>query len=228
MPASEMGALGCIVFDLDDTLYLERDYVRSGFEAVGVWVRDEFELEGFAKHAWTAFEAGVRGQVFDAALRSCGLPVTKETVASLVACYREHAPVITLLDDARACLKRLSGCALAVVTDGPVASQRAKAQALNVDGWAKLAVFTGELGQGFSKPHCRAFELVETGTSYRGSQCAYLADNPAKDFAGPRSLGWLTVRVRRAGGLHREVPSGADVDVELTDLSAVPSCLVGR
>ena len=24
-----------VVFDLDDTLYLERDYVRSGFRAVG-------------------------------------------------------------------------------------------------------------------------------------------------------------------------------------------------
>src|SRR5207302_9076607 len=27
----------CVVFDIDDTLYLERDYVRSGFRAVGTW-----------------------------------------------------------------------------------------------------------------------------------------------------------------------------------------------
>ena len=29
-----------VVLDIDDTLYLERDYVRSGFAAVGTWARD--------------------------------------------------------------------------------------------------------------------------------------------------------------------------------------------
>ena len=28
-----------LVFDIDDTLYLERDYVRSGFGAAGRWAR---------------------------------------------------------------------------------------------------------------------------------------------------------------------------------------------
>ena len=33
-----------VVFDIDDTLYLERDYVRSGFTAAGAWARTELGL----------------------------------------------------------------------------------------------------------------------------------------------------------------------------------------
>lgn len=215
----------CIVFDLDDTLFLERDYVRSGFDAVGDWVRGQRGLEGFAETAWHAFESGVRGQIFDLALQRLGVEVTPAIVADLVNCYRQHTPVIGLLDDARACLERLGGHTLGVVTDGPVASQRAKARVLGVEHWAAVAVFTGELGEGLSKPHPRAFELVQEATGQGGRRCVYLADNPAKDFAGPHVLGWATVRVRRRHGLHRDVPSGDDVDLEVSDLSEVPSCL---
>ncbi|MEZ5265540.1 MAG: hypothetical protein R2755_28010 [Acidimicrobiales bacterium] len=48
---------------------------------------------------------------------------------------------------------------LAVVTDGPLASQRAKARALSAERWADLVVCTAALGPGMGKPHPRAFEL---------------------------------------------------------------------
>jgi putative hydrolase of the HAD superfamily len=46
----------------------------------------------------------------------------------------------------------------------------------------------------------------------------YVADNPIKDFAGPRRLGWRTVRIRRPGGLHADLPSGDDVEQEIASL----------
>ena len=182
-------------------------------------------MEGLGEQAWAAFEEGVRGRIFDVALARCQVEPTPAVVEGLVTCYRNHVPDIELLGDARGCLDRLRGRALAVITDGPVASQRAKATALGVNGWAAVAVFTGELGDGLSKPHRRAFELVEEATGHHGGACAYLADNPAKDFIAPRALGWVTARVRRPGGLHHGVPTGDDVDVELADLATVPSCL---
>jgi hypothetical protein len=44
----------CAVFDIDDTLYLERDYVRSGFEAVGRWAVKWIQIEDFG---WLACSA---------------------------------------------------------------------------------------------------------------------------------------------------------------------------
>ena len=137
----------------------------------------------------------------------------------MVDVYRSHRPDISLLPDARACLDELRGRVdLAIVTDGPFQSQRAKAAALGLGEWVDSIVFTEELGPGLAKPHPASFQMIEKETGCSGPECVYVADNPAKDFSGPRSLGWSTVRVRRQRGLHSDVDSGSDVDIELGDL----------
>lgn len=210
----------CVVFDLDDTLFLEREYVCSGFRAVGALVEERFEVTGFFEAAWRAFERGERGRTFDAALGEVGVDPAPSLVASLVQAYRAHVPQIGLLPDAAACLERLRpGTALAVVTDGPLASQRAKATALGVHEWATVVVFTAELGPGLGKPHPTGFLAVEQATGFRGNDCLYVADNPHKDFEGPAGLGWRTARVRRPGSLHQAVDSGPLVEREAPDLA---------
>jgi putative hydrolase of the HAD superfamily len=217
-----------VVFDMDDTLYLERDYVRSGFAAVGAWARRELGVHDLADRAWAAFEAGVRGRIFDEALAACGVRANGSLVPRLVDVYRSHAPTIELLHDVRAWLAAPpAGVAFAVVTDGPLTSQRAKAAALGVATWAHPIVFTEALGPGRGKPHPAAFERVEAATALAGTACAYVADNPAKDFAGPRGRGWRTVRVRRTGGLHAAVASGDDVDAEITGFATLDDALEG-
>jgi putative hydrolase of the HAD superfamily len=135
-------------------------------------------------------------------------------------------PRIALADDARACLERLAGrAAVAGISDGPPESQRAKVEALQLSRWLTPIVFTAELGLGYGKPHPRAFEIVAAACGVRADECAYVADNPAKDFAGPASLGWRTVRVRRPGGLHSAVPSGNDVSGEVEDLRTLHEVL---
>ncbi len=215
-----------VVLDIDDTLYLERDYVRSGFAAVGVWARDELGVDDLGDRAWAAFEAGVRRTIFDEALAGAGVEATDDLVLRLVEVYRSHAPTIELLIDAREWLDGLAPhLALAVVTDGPLASQQAKAEALLLSRWADLIVFTETLGPGRGKPHPAAFEQLEREVGLAGHRCAYVADNPAKDFVAPHRLGWRTVRVRRVGGLHADVPSGDDVDVEIAGLDELDTAL---
>lgn len=217
----------CVVFDVDDTLYLERDYVRSGFEAVGEWLRGHRGLHGFADRAWGRFEAGDRGDIFDRALVELTGAADRELVAQLVDVYRRHSPSIRLLPDADACMRELSerGARLAVITDGPAASQRAKVTALGLPIRCDPILVTAELGLGASKPNPVSFERVMQLASISGRSCAYVADNPAKDFKAPRSLGWTTVRVRRPGGLHAMAESGTDVDLEVPDLRGVPDLL---
>lgn len=208
----------CVVFDVDDTLYLERDYVRSGFEAVGRWASVHLGLDGVGSAAWEAFCAGRRRTIFDDVLTAQGVR-DPEVVAAMVDVYRRHRPTIALEPDARQCLDELRGRAvLAVVTDGPRHSQRAKVSALGLPGRTSLVVVTEELGPGRGKPHPLAFEVVEARTGVRAEACTYVADNPTKDFAAPRALGWRTVRVRRPGSLHEGTESGDDVDVEVEDL----------
>jgi len=213
----------CVVFDVDDTLYLERDYVRSGFAAVGRLLAASHGYAEFEEAAWQRFEAGARGRIFDDVLQACGVVAD---IDSLVTCYRRHEPAIELLPDARDCLERLAPeVSLAAITDGPADSQHAKLTALGVARWITLGIVTADLGEGLGKPHPRSFELVEQHFGVPGHSCAYIGDNPRKDFAGAKPRGWTTVRVRRAGGLHFDAPSKPDVDREILDLTELAACL---
>jgi len=220
------GPVRSVAFDIDDTLYLERDYVRSGFEAVSQWIQERRGVKGFAGVAIAEFDRGTRGVIFDRALASLRVQADRALIEAMVREYREHMPSIRLLPDAEAALGALFGrMKLAVVSDGPVASQHAKARALALGKWCEPIVFTEALGLGFGKPHLRAFEMVEERTGAAGCSCAYVADNPAKDFGGPKTLGWRTIRVRHEGGLHATVASGPDVDMEICDLSSLATFL---
>jgi putative hydrolase of the HAD superfamily len=221
-----------VVLDIDDTLYLERDYVRSGFRAVGTWARRSLGVPDLGERAWAAFESGARGTIFDDALGGAGIEATPEVIGQMVACYRDHTPDITLLADARACLDALAEAggrtAVAVVTDGPLASQSAKAASLGLATWSQHVIFTEALGAGMGKPHPRAFELVQQRLGVGGDRCVYAADNPAKDFVAPHGLGWRTIRVRRRGGLHCEVPGGDDIDHEVSDMTDLMALIERR
>ena len=219
-------AIRCVVFDLDDTLYLERDYVRSGFAAVAAWARSELGVPGLLEAAWAAFERGTRHTVFNEVLLDAGVEPTKARIDALVAQYRRHVPSIDLLPDARACLETLSGrVTMAAISDGPIESQQAKVGALGLTRWLDPIVLTAELGPGIQKPHPRAYELVQARAGCLPQECAYVGDNPTKDFAAPASLGWRTVRVRRLMGLHTHLTSGREVEAEIPDLSTLPAVL---
>lgn len=206
----------CVVFDLDDTLYLERDYVRSGFRAV----QEAHGIAGFADVAWSFFSRGLRGKIFNQTLSELGLASTEHVVQELVHSYRVHEPRIELLPDAAKwlCLHSRNhyiGC----ITDGPMTSQRAKVRALGIRRQCDYIILTDELGEGFGKPDMRSFKMISLRSAVPGGKHVYVADNPAKDFEGPMALGWRTVRVRRPGSLHMEIQTPRNVDIEVPDLS---------
>ncbi len=216
----------CAVFDIDDTLYLERDYVRSGFQAVGEWAAQWLDIADFGDRCWCRFQAGRRQLIFDEVLQERGYDPVPSLVGALVEIYRTHVPAITLCPDAKAALHSISEIAsVAIITDGPAVSQARKVAALGLHDHARPIVLTDVLGSEFRKPHPRAFEHVMRCRP--AGQYIYIADNPAKDFTAPRQLGWLTVRVRRPGGLHSEVPNLAVTpDLEVTDCSPLLEWLI--
>ena len=207
-----------IVLDLDDTLFPERDYVRSGFTAVDAEVRRAFGRSGFGEAAWALFESGRRGRLFDETLERLGLAADASTIESLVAVYRGHRPTIALFPDAERFVRSLAGRArAAIVSDGPLASQTQKVAGLGLERWFEPIVLTDRWGRPFWKPHERAFREIEAATGRTGAECVYVGDNPKKDFEAPRRLGWRTLRVRRPGGEHAAADGGG-ADLECEDL----------
>jgi putative hydrolase of the HAD superfamily len=208
-----------VVFDVDDTLYMEHTYVASGFRAVGAWLAEAHGVDRLSEAALALFDAGVRGDVFDRALTQVGLEPTAQLVAELVNRYRAHQPGIALLADAQALMNAAARRELpiAVITDGPAESQRAKITALGIEPYCDLVIVTSGHAGVLPKPDPSAYELVQKRWGLDPASLVYIGDNPAKDFAAPHRLGWRTVRVRRLKGLHEAMPSGSDVGLEVCD-----------
>lgn len=208
-----MTAVQAVIFDLDDTLYSEREYAFSGFEAVA---RVFQELLGDPREAATAmqrlFDSQHRRRVFNALLAEHSLGDNPRIVDSMIETYRTHRPTITLYADGDAVLTCLRHrFKLGLITDGPSVSQRAKIKALKLRTRLDQIIVTSEFGAGvnriedatkYAKPQPHAFEAIAKRLGIQAPACAYVADNPSKDFIAPNALGWTTIRIMRPEGIY--------------------------
>jgi putative hydrolase of the HAD superfamily len=218
----------CVVFDLDDTLYLERDYVWSGFSKLAPWAKATLGISDFHLKAWALFVQGVRGHIFDHVLVAAGVRPDQGTVRAMVDMYREHVPDIQLTVDAANCLREIRRQAhAALISDGPEQSQRNKVKALGIEERFEKIVLTASLGSEYSKPHVKSFLDVQRHFGKGVEEYIYVADNPTKDFVGPRSLGWKTMRIRRPEGLYQSLEADLlkRADVETRDLNLLISTI---
>lgn len=190
---SRLDAFAVVVFDLDDTLYPEADYVTSGFRYVGELVE---RLYGTAfveplLAAWRAGSADPIGEV----LRESGLPPGLKD--NLIAAYRYHRPSISPSPGAFELIQRCRqrGCPLYLISDGRGLTQRLKLDALGLTQAFDAVFISEEVGAG--KPDARSFQEIMARGPERGSW-VYVGDNPAKDFVAPNALGWSTIGVRQA------------------------------
>ena len=208
-----MSGWDAIVFDLDDTLYAERDYVFSGFRAVAVWGERclGFPSDQIYAELVERFEHGSRRNTFDDWLASRGLP-PDEYVDKMVQVYRRHEPVLPPFPGVTGLLDRLVGrCRLGLVSDGWLAVQRRKLTALGLERYFGAVVFSDEWGRAAWKPSPRPFEIAMERLAARPAQSVYVADNPQKDFLGARRAGMFAIRLRRPEGLYRDYePVSAD------------------
>lgn len=198
-----------IVLDLDDTLYLERDYQLSGFAAAGLHLAATRAIDGLEIVAARLFREGVRLRVYDEALEA--MEIRDATlVRELVEVHRGHRPAISLLPDAGRFLERarLQGLELALLSDGLLVAQRNKVAALRLEHVLDPIVLTDVWGRERWKPSEHGFREIMSALGGAPSGYVYVADNPAKDFLAPNRLGWGTIRVRRADGEHFIAESG--------------------
>jgi putative hydrolase of the HAD superfamily len=219
-------------FDLDDTLYPEREFVHSGFTAVARHLDDlgVIEAESFLQAATSLFVAGARGNIFNLALERLSVDFPAARIGELVRVYREHQPQIRPFADSRELLQLLKarGVVLALISDGPWPTQQNKLRALGLEACFDHLVFTAAHGEDWGKPSPRAFLEVMGGSGVPAAACVYVADNPGKDFVGPNRLGWHTIRVREPIGLYGDAspPPGGEPRATVNSFAALRDHLV--
>lgn len=197
-----------VVFDLDDTLYPEREYVRSGYRAVEAFLRARRGVElPLADWLWGRFCSGRTSGAFDAMNEHFRLGLTREDLLDLVDEYRGHAPSIQPYPDVPGLLDQLGArYRLGLLSDGYLPAQRLKLEALGLGSRFEAIVFTEEIGRDAWKPSPTGFERIREMLDVPHDACAYVSDNPAKDFLAPNALGWLTVQFHRPQQVHAHKP----------------------
>lgn len=188
-----------VIFDLDDTLYSEKMYVRSGYQAVAAAFA---QVDKMSEKLWNAFENGI--PAIDHVLTEEGL-LCQENKAKALSVYRNHIPKIELYPGIRQLLESLSAeKKLGMITDGRPEGQWAKIEALQIGCYFDKIIVTDDLGgPEFRKPNEIAFRLMQQALDVPFDKMVYIGDNIRKDFIAPQSLGMQAIYFNNSDGLYR-------------------------
>lgn len=195
-----------VIFDMDDTLYPEHEYVKSGFKAVDDFLLGK-NIQGFYRLASDYFENGRRGKIFNEVLDTLNISYKEQDITELINVYRNHHPKISLFEDARQLINDLSSeYPLGLITDGYVNTQRNKVNALKLKEDFKKIIITDELGREHWKPSKLPYEIMKEYFNVYHSELVYIGDNVKKDFVTAKKLGWTTIQIIRETGEYYNHP----------------------
>ena len=183
-----------VVFDLEDTLYQEMDFLKSGYQAVADYLSKSVGKDDLYTEMIEAYQAGEK-DVFQKVLDDYQLTIDKSELLDI---YRYHIPQIHLDNKVRSVLEQLQGkYHLALITDGRPRTKRNIINALGLSEYFDGAdvYISDEVGHLKTAPY--SFERIME--KYPDCQYIYVGDNPAKDFLVPNRLGWMTVCLKDHG-----------------------------
>lgn len=192
-----------IVFDLDDTLYNEIDYLKSAYNEIASNISKELDVEKHIVFQEMLELYNNKRNVFDDIIKKYNSSYTKEELLNL---YRNHKPSIKLSNDRLNFIKLLheKGVSMGVLTDGRITQQRNKLKALGVLNYISHIIISEEFGT--EKPDFNNYKYFEN--VFGECQYYYIGDNIKKDFITPNSLNWITVRVLDNGlNIHKHKDS---------------------
>ena len=188
-----------IVFDLDDTLYKEIDFVKSAYIYINNYIKIRYNID-LSKNIKKCLNDGINFfDLINSRLnQDQSFPIEK-----YLELYRFHYPKIKLSDDTTDFLDKIlkHNIEFSIITDGRSISQKNKIKALGLYDLAKNIIISEETG--FGKPHLNNFKILER--IYPNKKLIYIADNTSKDFLAPNSLDWDTICLINNGqNIHQQ------------------------
>jgi putative hydrolase of the HAD superfamily len=187
-----------IVLDLDDTIYKEIDFVKSGFNAIiKKYAVDQHDyLLDLMFHSWKNGHNAIE------ALMAI-LPLKEILVEDILYTYHSHSPTLQLPKSSELFFKTAigKGFKLGLITDGRSITQRNKLRALGIESFFEKIIISEEFGS--EKPDISNFKIFES--EFPNYNFSYIGDNLIKDFIAPRKLGWQVYCIRDDGNnIHRQ------------------------
>lgn len=172
-----------IVFDLDDTLYNEMEYLRSAYIEIAKGLQP-MGWQSLFSRMYSLFRS--KEDVFEFLASKYDVGKT-----ALLGQYRGHKPVIHLFEGVLETIHQIKAKngKLGIITDGRSSTQRAKLAALGLTPLVDIIIISEEIGT--EKPHENNYLAIEK--AFENHSYLYMADNLRKDFISPNIRGWQTI-----------------------------------
>ena len=193
-----INGMKAIIFDLDDTLYGEKEYIHSGYRKIA----DSFpQVKDCEVKLWKLFED--KKAVIDEFLIREDLFTAKNKETSL-RIYRFQKPDIHLYPGVYDMLVQLGkSYKLGLITDGRPEGQNAKIDALGIRDLFDEIIITDELGgTEYRKPNANAYHIMSEKLGEKFNEMCYVGDNVSKDFIAPEKLGMRGIWFQNSDGLY--------------------------
>lgn len=194
--------LKAVIFDLDDTLISERQYIESGYRHIANLLSSRINLDSkeIYKVMFCLFNQDPKN-VFNRLLDKFSITYTNDLIKDLVDEYRNHFPELVFYDDVLPCIEKLkeNNIRTGIITDGYVCSQKQKLKSVGAYDIFDEVIITDELGREYWKPHPKAFEIIREKMDLEFSEMIYVGDNPEKDFYISKVHPIKTARICREG-----------------------------
>lgn len=188
------------VFDLDDTLFQELDFLKSGYSRISSrlaeFIKSDISGEMLEKYQ-------NKENVFEWIVSQYQQQIPYLNIDWLLKEYREHVPALQLSDKTAAFLGKLkaSNIPMGLITDGRSITQRNKLKALGIENYFSDIIVSEEFGS--EKPDERNYLYFEN--KYPGMNFYFFGDNTSKDFIVPKRLGWKTFCLKSSGNhIHKQ------------------------
>ncbi len=217
-----------LVFDLDDTLYNEMDYVKGAFKEVSHYLSKKYFMDSdrLIQTMLKLLADKGRGRIFNDV---CDIYSLNEDIDKLIEIYRNASPEISLYEDAEYVLKQCQRkYKLGLITDGKYYVQWNKIRLLGIEKYFDYIIVTDEHGVDFCKPSIKPYVKMAENFGVTFDSMAYVGDNPRKDFFGAKQLGIYTVRIIRASGDHvgLRLSNDYEADIEIADMYNLEAVIV--
>ncbi len=190
-----------VVFDLDDTLFKEIDFLTSAYSEISVFVSTKIDVPDDELLSEMLFNYNQGINVFNELLKK--YDSLNLSVKDLLEIYRNHIPFIKLKDDVSHLLEMFdnSQIPMGIITDGRSIQQRNKIKALCIKDYFEHIIISEEFGS--EKPSLKNYMYFED--IYREAQYFYIGDNTSKDFISPNKLSWTSICLLDDGrNIHKQ------------------------
>ncbi|MCC6290305.1 MAG: HAD family hydrolase [Chitinophagaceae bacterium] len=193
------------IFDLDDTLYSEIDFLISGYKHIIKGLPILNNPKEIFDEMLNRYQQ--EQDVFDWLVKKLSEENLHTIKNNFIQQYRYHVPDIHLREDAAMFLRQIQNKHMpaGLITDGRSITQRNKLNALGLTTFFADIIISEEFGSEKPNPNNYLFFAQK----YPGYNFCFIGDNTSKDFIVPKQLGWKFYCIKDSGfNIHPQNFSG--------------------